>query len=107
MLDLKTATPQIVVNYASFLEENRYFEEAFSVYERGVALFRWPIVFEIWNVYLIKFINRYVRFTHITVKALTLTGQEQAGAHPRAVRTGCGWLPCQVRQVCLSALRDL
>ena len=31
-----------------------------QVYERGVALFTWPIVFEIWNVYLLKFIERYV-----------------------------------------------
>jgi pre-mRNA-splicing factor SYF1 len=43
------------------LEENNFFEEAFTAYERGVGLFKWPIVFEIWNAYLAKFIKRYVR----------------------------------------------
>ncbi|OAY79612.1 Pre-mRNA-splicing factor SYF1, partial [Ananas comosus] len=35
MLDLKIATPQIILNYASFLEEHKYFEDAFKIYERG------------------------------------------------------------------------
>ncbi|CAI2186117.1 4672_t:CDS:10, partial [Funneliformis geosporum] len=59
ILELKIANPQIIINYASFLEENQYFEESFKVYERGVELFNYPIAFEIWNVYLTKFINRY------------------------------------------------
>ncbi|CAG8523295.1 12229_t:CDS:10, partial [Ambispora gerdemannii] len=59
ILELKIATPQIIINYANFLEENKYFEESFKVYERGVELFNYPIAFEIWNIYLTKFINRY------------------------------------------------
>ena len=51
---------QIIINFGLFLEENKYFEEAFTAYERGVSLFKWPIVFEIWNTYLAKFIKRYV-----------------------------------------------
>lgn len=31
IIDLKIATPQIIINYALFLEENKYFEEAFKV----------------------------------------------------------------------------
>ncbi len=31
IIDLKIATPQIVMNYGMFLEENNYFEEAFKV----------------------------------------------------------------------------
>ncbi|CAG8471991.1 15026_t:CDS:10 [Acaulospora morrowiae] len=49
VLELKIATPQIIINYANFLEENKYFEESFKVYERGVELFNYPIAFEIWN----------------------------------------------------------
>ncbi len=60
ILDLKIATPQIVINFGLFLEENNYFEEAFKAYEKGVALFKWPNVFDIWNTYLAKFIKRYV-----------------------------------------------
>ncbi|KAJ3275772.1 hypothetical protein HDV01_007239 [Terramyces sp. JEL0728] len=59
IMDLKIATPQVIINYAAFLEENKYFEESFRVYERGVELFGYPIAFEIWNLYLTKFIARY------------------------------------------------
>lgn len=31
IIDLRIATPQVVVNYAKFLEENNYFENAFKV----------------------------------------------------------------------------
>ena len=31
ILDLRIATPQIVINYAMFLEEHKYFEESFKV----------------------------------------------------------------------------
>lgn len=31
ILDLRIATPQIVINYAVFLEEHKYFEESFKV----------------------------------------------------------------------------
>ncbi|CAJ0761671.1 15132_t:CDS:10, partial [Entrophospora sp. SA101] len=59
MLELKIATPQIVINYAAFLEENNYFEESYKIYERGIELFNYPIAFEIWNLYLTKFVARY------------------------------------------------
>ena len=59
ILDLKIATPQIIINFGLFLEENKYFEEAFKVYERGVSMFKWPQVYDIWNTYLTKFITRY------------------------------------------------
>src|SRR5690348_10295383 len=45
ILDLRIANAQIIVNYASFLEENKYFEESFKVYERGVELFTFPVSF--------------------------------------------------------------
>lgn len=32
ILDLRIATPQIVINYAMFLEEHKYFEESFKVW---------------------------------------------------------------------------
>ncbi|KAF8644139.1 hypothetical protein AX16_008666 [Volvariella volvacea WC 439] len=59
ILELRIANAQIIINYAAFLEENHYFEESFKVYERGVELFTFPVAYEIWNVYLSKFINRY------------------------------------------------
>ena len=78
IIELRIATAQVIVNYAAFLEENQYFEDSFrvsgwpsllgphrpkfivQVYERGVDLFTYPISFEIWNIYLSKFVKRYV-----------------------------------------------
>ncbi|KAG6836647.1 hypothetical protein H0H93_005477 [Arthromyces matolae] len=59
ILELRIANAQIIVNYAAFLEENKYFEESFKIYERGVELFTFPVSFEIWNIYLSKFVKRY------------------------------------------------
>jgi pre-mRNA-splicing factor SYF1 len=59
-MELKIANAQVIINYAAFLEENKYFEESFKIYERGIELFHFPIAFEIWNIYLSKFVKRYV-----------------------------------------------
>ncbi|KAI9006176.1 hypothetical protein BC832DRAFT_556303 [Gaertneriomyces semiglobifer] len=59
ILELKIATPQTIMNYALFLETHRFFEESYKVYERGVEVFGYPLAFEIWNVYLTKFVQRY------------------------------------------------
>jgi len=32
IIELRIATPQIIINYALFLEENNYFEESFKVH---------------------------------------------------------------------------
>jgi pre-mRNA-splicing factor SYF1 len=59
IMELKIANAQVIVNYATFLEENKYWEESFKIYERGIELFNFPIAFEIWNIYLSKFVKRY------------------------------------------------
>lgn len=59
ILDLRIATPQIIINYAMLLEDNKYFEDAFKVYERGVKIFKYPHVKDIWVTYLSKFVKRY------------------------------------------------
>ncbi|CAG2107967.1 unnamed protein product [Medioppia subpectinata] len=59
IIELRIATPQIIINYGLFLEERNYFEEAFKAYEKGISLFRWPNVYDIWNTYLTKFLARY------------------------------------------------
>ncbi|VFQ63782.1 unnamed protein product [Cuscuta campestris] len=59
ILDLKIATPQIIINYAMLLEDHKFFEDAFKVYERGVKIFKYPHVKDIWTTYLSKFVKRY------------------------------------------------
>lgn len=59
MIDLKVATPAIILNYATYMEEKKYFEDSFRVYEKGINLFEYPHVYPIWVSYLRKFISRY------------------------------------------------
>eukprot|EP00798_Chlamydomonas_sp_ICE-L_P015815 gene15815-21933_t len=59
VMELRIATPQIILNYALFLQEQKYFEDSFRVYERGVALFKYPHVKDIWQTYLQQFVERY------------------------------------------------
>lgn len=60
IFELRIATPQTVVNFANVLEENKYFEESFKVYERGLDLFNYPVAFELWNLYLTKAVDRKI-----------------------------------------------
>lgn len=57
-LQIKVATPLMVLNYASYLEERQYFEKAFRAYEKGLALFTWPHSRDIWFTYIPKFTSR-------------------------------------------------
>ncbi|KAJ3008700.1 UNVERIFIED_CONTAM: Pre-mRNA-splicing factor SYF1 [Siphonaria sp. JEL0065] len=59
IMELKIATPQIIINCANFLEEQKWFEESYKAYERGIELFGYPIAFELWNLYLQKFVERH------------------------------------------------
>ena len=60
IFELRIATPQTVANYAKLLEENKYFEESFKIYERGLDLFNYPVAFELWNLYLTKAVDRKI-----------------------------------------------
>ena len=60
IFELRIATPQTVVNYANLLEENSYFEDSYKIYERGLDLFRYPVAFELWNLYLTKAVERQI-----------------------------------------------
>ena len=59
IIELRVATPQIIINYAHYLEEQKHFEESFKAYEKGIGLFKFPFVLNIWVAYLTKFMKRY------------------------------------------------
>ncbi|ORM40438.1 Pre-mRNA-splicing factor SYF1 [Babesia sp. Xinjiang] len=59
MVELKVVTPQIALNFAMYLEDNKYFEAAFSAFEKCVALFKWPQLYYLYLPYLTKFVKRY------------------------------------------------
>jgi pre-mRNA-splicing factor SYF1 len=59
MMEIKTITPYILLNYSQLLETHGYFEDSFKVYETGITLFTWPGVYDVWLQYLAKFVSRY------------------------------------------------
>ena len=59
ILELRIATPQIILNFALLLQENKFFEDSYRVYERGVKLFTFPHSREIWQSYLDDFVGRF------------------------------------------------
>ncbi|EOD22885.1 hypothetical protein EMIHUDRAFT_40952, partial [Emiliania huxleyi CCMP1516] len=60
MIELRIVTPQLVLNYAAFLEEHKHFELAFQAHRpKGVALFKYPHALPLWLSYLTKFTARF------------------------------------------------
>eukprot|EP00397_Hematodinium_sp_SG-2012_P009482 GEMP01009569.1.p1 GENE.GEMP01009569.1~~GEMP01009569.1.p1 ORF type:complete len:869 (+),score=177.26 GEMP01009569.1:122-2728(+) len=59
MFELKVITPQIIINYAHYLESSRWYEESFKAFERGIRLFKRPHINDLWIFYLTKFVERY------------------------------------------------
>ena len=41
------------------MEDNTFYEESFKVFETGISLFAWPALYELWIIYITKFIERY------------------------------------------------
>uniref|UniRef100_A0A7S1J111 Suppressor of forked domain-containing protein n=1 Tax=Eutreptiella gymnastica TaxID=73025 RepID=A0A7S1J111_9EUGL len=59
IIELKVATPNMILNYATYLQEHKHWEDSFKAYEKGINLFSWPQVFDIWLSYLSAFMKRY------------------------------------------------
>ena len=59
VIDLKLCTCQTIVNYAYFLEQHNKIEESFRVFERGIELFKYPVAYELWNIFLPRFVQYY------------------------------------------------
>jgi pre-mRNA-splicing factor SYF1 len=61
LIETKVATPSHILNFATYLSEKKYFEESFSVYERGLDMFPFPHAGckVLWKEYLQSFRLRY------------------------------------------------
>lgn len=44
IIDLRIATPQIIINYAMFLEEHNYFEDSFKVSAHVYLILKVPVM---------------------------------------------------------------
>ena len=56
-MDRKIATPLMVLNYVSMLQQQNKFEDSFKVFERAINIFQWPNSYEIWLTYISTFIQ--------------------------------------------------
>ena len=59
MIDTKLATPFTILNFTKFLQDHKYFEESFRIFERAIEQFQWPHKYEILIVYLQKIVERF------------------------------------------------
>lgn len=75
-----------------------------------MELFTFPVSFEIWNIYLAKFVKRYVRYmmNPLTGWLLisTFIGWSQTGTCSRSVRASSGKVSSQVMQATLLDVRS-
>lgn len=83
ILQLGLATVQTVVNYAAFLEASSL-DDAFRAYERGIALFGYPLAFDLWNIYLPKAVDRWAATRLERVR--DLFEQALAGCPPKHLK---------------------
>jgi pre-mRNA-splicing factor SYF1 len=83
IFELRIATPQTVVNYANLLEEHKYFEDSFKIFERGLDLFSYPVAFELWNLYLTKAVDREIGIERLR----DLFEQAVEGCPPKFAKT--------------------
>mmetsp|Transcript_1297 Transcript_1297/g.1970 ORF Transcript_1297/g.1970 Transcript_1297/m.1970 type:complete len:1054 (+) Transcript_1297:27-3188(+) len=59
-MELKVATTMHIYNFASFLQDKKYWEDSFTVLERGLDLFpQFPSAKLLWKFYLETFLKRY------------------------------------------------
>lgn len=56
---IKFVSMRLTSSTFTALQDNKFFEDAFKVYERGVQVFKYPHVRPIWSMYLNKFVSRY------------------------------------------------
>ena len=56
---MKISNTKVIMNFCDFLERNHHYEESFRVYEQALSIFAWPHVYDIWIIYLNKFVERY------------------------------------------------
>ncbi|BAD82527.1 XPA-binding protein 2-like [Oryza sativa Japonica Group] len=80
----RAATPQMVINYASFLEERGYFEDSFAAYETGANLFGHPHSKPIWDTYLERFVARHGGSKAERARELFAEATRRAPPHDRA-----------------------
>ncbi|SCN63493.1 pre-mRNA-splicing factor SYF1, putative [Plasmodium chabaudi chabaudi] len=55
----KSITIKMVLSFANYLYEQKYFNECFKVYEKAISIFHYPYLYPIYVNYINKYIERY------------------------------------------------
>ena len=84
-LAIKSATPQLVLNYAALLEEHRRYEDSYRAFEQGIAAFEFPQARLLWVAFLTRFVQRHRG--HKLERARDLFEQALAHAPPADAKT--------------------
>jgi pre-mRNA-splicing factor SYF1 len=69
---------QVILNYAEFLQGQKFWEDSFAVYEKGIAQFKYPHVEAIWHAYLTAFVDRHKDTKLIRARELFEQAEEEA-----------------------------
>lgn len=66
MIELKKCRIVNILAYGAFLREHEMNEKAYQIYEKGIALFGWPLSIDIWNVYIpLALADKQIRTEHL------------------------------------------
>ena len=86
--------PKFILDAMGLVQEHKFWEEAFQVYEKGVGLFKYPHVRDIWQAYLFQFVKRYggsklERARDLFRQALDMVSHVVGGAAPVVCESPC------------------
>lgn len=59
LLHMKRITVKMVISLADYLYKNKYFNECFKTYEKGISVFHYPHVYNIYVNYITKYVEHY------------------------------------------------
>ncbi|EUD66070.1 hypothetical protein C922_03540 [Plasmodium inui San Antonio 1] len=55
----KNITVRMVLSFANYLYENKYFSECFKTYEKALSIFHYPYLYPVYVHYINKYVERY------------------------------------------------
>lgn len=55
----KIITVKMVLSFANYLYENKYFYECFKTYEKAISIFHYPYLYPVYVHYISKYVQRY------------------------------------------------
>lgn len=71
IIELKIANPHTILTFTKFLQDNKYWEKSFEIYELGLSIFHnFKVKFEIWNQYLTSIIKYFQQTNSVSIERI-------------------------------------